>query len=367
MNANDSFVVVEGTPPAIVMGTDNKNTASTCNETGKNVKPNGTPPAIEMGTETEGTNGEDSGTKAKDETDNLDGAPPANEMEMNINEACASTAKEGPCKADNSKNAIGASPMISKSSAATYMDVLLDSMSPECKALIIMPTESPIAKVCKPLNPAFRKGMQKIGDRRFRTLEAAYSGHNPLDYFEADIGSVELPPLKQNVVTLVFLYVLDDYGYVLDADFKVFDDEGSNSAWEINKDQNLEVDGRRSYEVFEGCGDPGAIVTPARLFPRPRQIDRDFNETIWGSPGLPAASLPPEKIKSRLPVPVTPKRKTADKPAKDETLPVAPRVFATATHKTMIPISAATPRSKAVNKVRLSKSKHYLLSHQQKF
>lgn len=122
--------------------------------------------------------------------------------------------------------------------------------------------------------------MQKIRDRRFRTLEAAYSGHSPLDHFEADIGTLELPLLKRNVVTLVFLYVLDDYGYVLDADFKVFDDEGFNSAWEINKDQTLEVDFRSSYRASEGCGNPGANVTPERLFPRPRWIN-EFNETIW--------------------------------------------------------------------------------------
>lgn len=86
---------------------------------------------------------------------------------------------------------------------------------------------------------------------------------------------MDLPPLKQTVVTLVFLYVLDDYGYVLDADLKVFDDEGSNSAFEINKEQTLEADGKRLY-----CGDSGTTVTPRRLFFRPWPIDRDFNKTI---------------------------------------------------------------------------------------
>ena len=365
MKAKGLFILLDGTPPAVEMGADNRNTTTTCKRTVKNVESEETPPAIKMGTETEGTNGEDLGTKGKDEADNLDGTPHANEMEtdnMNIIKASATTAKKGPCKADNPKNAIVADSMISQSSTATYMDALQEAMSPECKALILMPRESPTAKVCKPLNPAFRKGMQKVRDRRFRTLEAAYSGHHPLDHFEADIGTLELPPLKRNVVTLVFLYVLDDYGYVLDADFKVFDDEGFNSAWEINKDQTLEVDSRSSYRVFEGCGDPGAHVTPERLFPRPRLIDREFNETIWGSPDLPAAVLPLAKIKSRLPISVIAKRKAADKPVKDEKLPVAPTVLTTVTHKTMIPIFATTPRSKAVNKVGLSKSKHHLLS-----
>ncbi len=373
MKANDQFVVLEGTPLAVETGADNKITTTTCKatckETDKNVEPNVTAPAIEMATETDATNSKNSGTKGKGKADNLDGTHPANEMEtdnMNVNEAPAITSNEGPCKADNPQNPIVAGPMISKSSAATYMDALLDAMSPECKALIIMPIESPVAKVCKPLNPAFRKGMQKIGDRRFRALEAAYSGHNPLDYFEADIDTVDLPPLKQNVVTLVFLYVLDNYGFVLDADFKVFDDEGSNSAWDINKKQTLEADGKRSYRVFEGYRDSGTTVTPRRLFPEPRQIDRDFNETIWGSPGLPAAIRPPEKIKSRLPVPATPKLKAAVKLDKDEAIAVAPpRALATLTSKTMIPIFPATPRSKVVSKVGLSKSKHHSLSHKQ--
>lgn len=357
---------VERAPHAVEMKAEDKNTTTTCKDTDKNVKQDGTPPATEMGTETEGTNGEDSGTKAKNEADNLGGASLANGMEtdnMRINEEAS---KEGLCKADNPKNAIVAGPIISKSFAATYMDVLLDAMSPECKALIIMPTEPPIPKVCKPLNPAFRKGMQKIRNRRFRTLEAAYSGYTPLDHFEADIDTVELPPLKRHVMTMVFLYVLDDYGYVLDADFKVFDDEGYSSAWEIDNDQTQEVNGRRSYRVFEGNGEPGAILTPQRLSPGPRRIDRGFNETIWGSPGLPAAVRPPEKIESRLPVLATPKRKAADKPDKGETIPVPPRVLSTVPHKPKIPIFPATPRSKAVNKVGLSKSMHHLLSHEQK-
>lgn len=177
-------MLVEGTPPAVEMGTDIKNTVTTCKETDKNAEPNGTPPAIVMGIEADATYSKDSGTKDKDKADNLDGTPPANEMEtdnMNINKASRATAKEGLCKADNSQNAMIAGSMISKSSAATCMDAFLDAMSPENKALIIMPTESPIVKVCKPLNPAFRKGMQKIRGRRFRTLEAAYSGYRPLD------------------------------------------------------------------------------------------------------------------------------------------------------------------------------------------
>ena len=126
---------------------------------------------------------------------------------MDINKASATTSKESLHREGNSLNALIARPKISKSSAATYMDPLFAAMSPECKALIIEPTEAPIAKVCKPLNPAFRKGMQKIRDRQFRTLEAAYSGHSPLDHFEADIDTVELLPLKPYVMILVFLYV----------------------------------------------------------------------------------------------------------------------------------------------------------------
>lgn len=72
------------------------------------------------------------------------------------------------------------------------------------------------------------------------------------------------------------------------------------------------------------------------------------------------------KIKSRLPVPVTPKVKAVVKLDKDETIRVdSPRAHATLTSKTMIPIFPATPRSKAVNKVGLSKSKHHPLSHTQ--
>ena len=154
---------------------------------------------------------------------------------------------------------------------------------------------------------------------------------------------------------MVFLYVLDDYGYVLDADLKVFDGEG------INKEQTLEADGKRSY-----YGDSGTTVTPQRLFPRPRPIDRDFNKTIWGSPDLPVAVHPPEKIKSRLPVPAAPNLKAANKPDKDETIPVAPpRAITAWTFKTMIPIFPATPRSKVVNKVGWSKSRHHPLNHTQ--
>lgn len=320
-------MVVEGTPSAVETGADNKITTTTCKETDKGVKPDVTPPAIEMGTEADATHSQNPGSKRKAKADNLDETPAANKKE-------------------------------------TYMDALLDAMSPESKALIVMPTVSPVAKACKPLNPAFRKGLQKIGDRRFRALEAAYHGYNPLDHFEADIDTVELPPLKQNVVTMVFLYVLDDYGYVLDADFKVFDDGGYNSAWDINKRQTLKADGKGAYRVSEDYRDSGTIVTRRRLFPEPRPIDLDFNLTIWGSPDLPVAVLPPEKIKSRLPVPATPKVKAAVKLDKDETIPVAPsRALATLTSKTMIPIFPATPRSKAVNKVGLSKSKHHPQSH----
>lgn len=177
------------------------------------------------------------------------------------------------------------------------MDALLAAMSPECKALIIGSTEAPIAKVCKPLNHAFRKGMQKIRDRQFRTLEAAYSGHSHLDYFKADNGIVELTPLKPNVMILVFLYILDDYGYVVDADLKFFGDEASNSACEINEDQTRNDDRTRSK-----YGDSGHSLTAPKLFPRSRPADRDFNQIIWGSPGLPADISPPKKLKSKPPV-----------------------------------------------------------------
>lgn len=359
VKANDQFVAVEWTPPAVEMGANNKNTNTSCKGTDKNVKPYGSPPAIVMGIKTNATYSKGSGTKGKEKADNLDGTPPADETEtednMNINKGSAMTAKEVLCKADNPQDATVIGPMISKAAAATYMDALLDAMSPEYKALIIMPTEPPISKVCKPLNPAFRKGMQNIRDRRFRTLEAAYTGHNPLDYFEADIDTVELPPLKQNVVTLVFLYVLDAYGYVIDAEFKVFDDGATNSASEIHEEQNEESDWRRSYYGNSG-----------RLFPRSRLIDRDFNKTIWGSPYLPADYRPPEEIKSRLPVPATPKLKTANKPDKIEITPVASsRARPPLISRTRIPIFPATPGSRVVNQVGLSKSKHHILSHTQ--
>ena len=59
---------------------------------------------------------------------------------------------------------------------------------------------------------------------------------NKRPHFEA-----ELPPLKRNVVTVIFICILDDYDYVLDAEFKVFDDDASNHAWEIQSDIALEV------------------------------------------------------------------------------------------------------------------------------
>lgn len=145
MKANGLFILLDGIPPAVEMGADNRITTTTCKRMVKNIESDGTPPTIEMGTETEGTNGEDLGTKGKDEADNLDGTPHANKMEtdnMNIIITSATTAKKGPCKADNPKNAIVADSMISQSSAATYMDALLEAMSPECKALIIMPRVS---------------------------------------------------------------------------------------------------------------------------------------------------------------------------------------------------------------------------------
>lgn len=347
------------------MGADNKIITTTCNGTDKDVALDVTTPVIAMG---DATYSKTSRPNEKDIADYLDGTPPANEMEIykvSTNRAAATVLKEDPCKAINPQNAIIADPMTRKSSAATHMDALLEAMSPECRALIIMPTESPVAKVCKPLNPAFRKGLQKIGDRRFRVLEAAHSGHNPLDHFEADIDTLELPPLKKNVVTLVFLYVLDDYGYVLDADFKVFDDDGYNSAWDINKKQTGETDRRHSYHKFDDNGDP-SIVTPRRLFPDPRPINRDFNATIWGSPFLRAAICPPEKIKSRLPVLATPRLKAAVKLENDETIPAATRrALPTLTSKTMIPIFPATPRGKVVTTVGLSRSKYQPLSHTQ--
>ena len=358
-------MIVEGTPPAVGMGADNKIITTTCKVTDKNVALDVTTPAIGMG---DATYSKTSGPNEKDNADNRDGTPPANAMEtymVSTNKAAATVSKKDPSKAINRQNPILAGPMIRKSSAASQMDALLEAMSPECRALIIMPTESPVAKVCKPLNPAFRKGMQKIGDRRFRALEAAHTGHNPLDHFEADIDTLELPPLKKNVVTLVFLYVLDDYGYVLDADFKVFDDDGYNSAWDINKKQTWETDGKHSYQKFDGNGDP-SIVTPRRLFPEPRPIDRNFNATIWGSPFLRAAICPPEKIKSRLPVLATPRLKATVKLENDETTPAAtPRALSTLASKTMIPIFPATPRGKVVTTVGLSRSKPQPLSHTQ--
>ncbi len=69
---------------------------------------------------------------------------------MNINKASPATAKEVLCKADSPQDGIVAGSMVPKSSAATCMDALLDAMSPECKALIIMPPESPIAKAVQP-------------------------------------------------------------------------------------------------------------------------------------------------------------------------------------------------------------------------
>ena len=165
-----------------------------------------------------------------------------------------------------------------------------------------------------------------------------------MDYFEADIDTIELPPLKPNVVTLVFLYVLDDYGYVLDADLKVFGDEAFNSTCEIDEDQTINDERKRS-----NYGDSGNIVTPRRLFPRSRPADREFNKSIWGYPSLPADVHPPEKIKSRLPVSITPRLKVADKLDIDEKIPVAsPKDLITMT--SMIPIPA-TSRSKAVNLV----------------
>lgn len=328
VKANNSFAGADGTHPAAQFGADNNNSTATCKQTDNNVEPDETLPTIEIGTD--GTASKDSGSRPKDVAENSNGTPPANEMETDnakINEASASTAKVNSRKADNPKNAIGASPTIFQSSKNAYMNALLDAMSPENKALIAMPAETLIPKVCKPLNPAFRKGKQKIRDHRFRTLEAAYSGHKPLDYFEADIDTVELPPFKPNVATLVFLYVLDDYGYVLDADFRVFDDAASNFAREIESDTSLDVFGERSRRVFEGCGDPGAIATPWRLFPEPPRIDRYFNETIWGSPGLPSTVIPPEKLKSRLPKPATPKLKAAKKRDGYQTLSAAPTVL----------------------------------------
>ena len=115
-----------------------------------------------MGIETDATYSRDPETKGKGKADNLDGTFFANEMEtdnMNINKASATTSKESPFRKGNSQSAIIARPMIS---TAAYMDALLDAMSPDCKALIIEPTEAPVAKVRKPLNHAFRKGMQKM-------------------------------------------------------------------------------------------------------------------------------------------------------------------------------------------------------------
>lgn len=373
VRTDNGFTVVEETPPDVEMGTYNKIMTTTWKETDKYVALDVTTPVVGM---EDATYSKTSGPNEKDKADNLDGTFPANEMEIDkasTNKVPATVSKKDPCKGINSQNPILAGHIISESSAAAHMDALLEAMSPEYRALIIMPTESPVAKVCKPLNLAFRKGMQKIGDRRFRALEAAHSGHNPLDHFEADIDTVDLPPLKQNVVTLVFLYVLDDYGYVLNADFKVFDDDSSNSAWDINKKQTWETEGKHSYRIFEGNGDP-SIVSPRRIFPKPRPIDRDFNITIWGSPFLPAAVCPPEKIKSRLPVLATPRLRAAVKRGNergnergnDKTIPAAtPRALPTLTSKTMIPIFPATPRGKVVTTVGLSMSEHKPLRHTQ--
>lgn len=130
-------MALEGTSPAVEMGAGNQNTTSTCKGINKNVGPDGSPPAIVMGIETDATYNKDSGTKEKEKADNPNETLPANEMEtsnMNINKASTRMIKEGPCKADNPQNAIAAGPIISKSSAATYMDALVDALSPECKA-----------------------------------------------------------------------------------------------------------------------------------------------------------------------------------------------------------------------------------------
>lgn len=322
----------DGTPSAVEMETDNNNTTTACKQIDINVEPYGLAPSIEM--ETERATSEDSGIVPKIVGDDLDGTRPADETETDnagINEASASTANDNPRNAETPKNATAAGAASFQSPKIACMNALLEAMSPENKALIAMPTEALIPKVCKQLNPAFRKGKQKVRDHRFRTLEAAYFGHHPLDHIEADIDMVELPPLKRNLVTLVFLYVLDDYGYVLDADFKVFDDDASNSAWEIESNTALEV-----------CTDYGANVTPSRIFPGPPRTDRDFNKTIWGSPGLLSTVIPPERIKSRLPKPTTPKRKAANNrnvyqtPSSDlsesreeyQTISAAPKVLA---------------------------------------
>lgn len=70
---------------------------------------------------------------------------------------------------------------------------------------------------------------------------------------------------------------------------------------------------------------------------------------------------------ANMPVPAIPKFNVANKLDKDKTIPVAtPRALPTLTSETMIPIFPATPRSKVVKKVGLSKSKHHVLSHTQK-
>lgn len=199
---------------------------------------------------------------------------------------------------------------------------------------------------------------------------------------------------------MIFICILDDYGYVIDADLKVFDDVASNPAWEIQSDIALEVYEKHSHRVFEGCGDPGTTATPSRLFPGLPLIDRDFNKTIWGSPGFPCSVIPPEKMKRRLPKPTTPKRKAAeyqtpsvppavlatvpdnqtpsaaptilatvpDKRDDSQTPSAAPTVLDTVPRKTMIPMSAAaTPQIRAVKEVGLARSKNHRLSREQNF
>lgn len=71
-----------------------------------------------------------------------DGTPPAVGMEADNNSTTTWDQTDNSVKTNGTPHA-----------KLAYMKILLEAMSPENRALIIMPTEAPVPKVCKQLSP----------------------------------------------------------------------------------------------------------------------------------------------------------------------------------------------------------------------